>query len=244
MKGPFDNLRPMAGMSLGRDCAFYFWSGWVAWVVAALGLVYVEFTLRAPDHMTFYLVEAWLVFLSPFVALYLADQLCLTTYQSVWRDLQQKSLGHRVIEREAVDRLRDELQRNLLLCWFRPPSSDDSRAQLMTVSLWYRALTLPASAGWFRRYGEWVADIWLGYIPFLGGWALWFLAPTEHGFLLALAITSLALVTLGLSAIRLAARRQAVLDYFSAWLAVPEPTTPESENGDQRQFPAKRRQRR
>jgi len=218
VKGPFDNLRPLAGMSLGRECAFYFWSGWAAWVVAVLGMIYVELTLRAPDHLTFYLAEAWVGLLAPFAALYLADRLSLTTYQSVWGDLQRRELGHRAIDREAVDRLRDELQYNLLLRWFRPPASDDSRAQLMTVSLWYRALILPPASPWLRRYGEWVADICLGYVPFFAGWALWFLVPSERGFLLALSVTSLALATLGLSAVRLAARRQAVLDYFSAWL--------------------------
>jgi hypothetical protein len=221
--GWFDNLRGAAGMNLGRECAFYFWSGWVAWVVAAFGLLYTEFTLRAPDHLSIYLVEAWLAVLAPFFALYYADGFSLSTYQSVWRDLHHRELGHRVIEREAVDRLRDELERNLLLRWFRPPASDDSRAQLLTVSLWYRALTLPPSAPWLKRHGEWVADVCLGYIPFLTGWALWLLVPAAWGFLLAVAVTSASLVVLGLSAVRLSARRQAVLDYFQAWLQQHQP---------------------
>ncbi|HES58452.1 MAG TPA: hypothetical protein ENO21_03380 [Firmicutes bacterium] len=223
MKAPFDNLRPMAGMSLGRECAFYFWSGWLGWVVAAFGLIYVELTLRAPDHLAFYMVEAWLAVLAPFFALYFADSLSLTTYQAVWHDLHRRELGHRVIDREAVDRLREELRSNPLLRWFRPPPSEDSRAQLLTVSLWYRALILPPAAPWRARYGEWVADVCLGYLPFFTGWLLWFLVPAAWGFLLAVAVTSLSLVVLGLSAVRLAARRQAVLDYFAAWLQQGDP---------------------
>ena len=204
-------------MSFSSQCALYFWAGWAAACIAFWGLLYVELSLRAPDYLSFYVFEAWLGLLAPFITLWLLDSASLRIYQAVWFELYRQGLGVRIIEPEGVDRLRSELRGSLLLRWFRPPKSDDLRSQLMTASLWYPALVRPVKASWHRRYGEWVVDIWLGYTLLFLSWVGWFVSPTQTMTLISIGATCIALMVIGYSSVRLAARRQAILDYFTAW---------------------------
>jgi len=84
--------------------------------------------------------------------------------------------------------------------------------------LWWPVLSAPEGSSHWQRYGEWIIDVLLGYLPIavVAPLALYFGSWSMLG-LLAL-IGAIGMVTLGYSSIRLAARRQAILDFFNAWL--------------------------
>ncbi|MCH7472792.1 hypothetical protein IIA79_07570 [bacterium] len=211
------DLRNMAGMRFSRECRFYFWVAWGAWWVAVWVAVYAEYSWRVPDFMGFHLVEAWIAMLAPFATLAAADSLSIKTYQATWFEFNRKGLGPVMLAKESVDRLRDELGQSLLLRWFKPPESRDVSAQLMTAALWYPALALPQDSSWWRRYGEWAVDVLFGYLPLGIAPLLFLVAPKPWGLSVGLIICAVSLAVLGNSALRLAARRQAILDYFEAW---------------------------
>ncbi len=111
----------------------------------------------------------------------------------------------------------------MLLRWFAPPVTPRYQAQLLTTALWYKAVALHPSRGFWARYGEWLLDVLGGYGTLLAWIAvayLWLNATgSELDWLLhcALLLLCLPLALLGLSVIRFAARRQALLDYFRTW---------------------------
>jgi len=217
-------FNPLAtlGLRFSRECSAYFWAGWAAWSTAGIGTAAAVFFLRVSEPPAFYGWEALAGLLAPFVALYLADHVSLSGYERVSQDLRERALAPLLLDIQAVEQLRREMGGNLLLRWLRPPLSKSVREQLMTAALWYPALVLHAGHAWQRRYGEWVADVLCGYLPLFAGWIIGALFPGAHGQALAVLITCLGLITLGLSSIRLGARRQAILDYFRAWLTTAE----------------------
>jgi len=204
-------------MQLGRECSVYFWAGWVAWVVALLAMLYGEFLLRTSNNLSFYMLEAWLGFLAPFIALWQADNLGGSAYHKVWVDVNKGGISSKFADPEIIESIRKEFSSNLLLKAMKPPASRDSRSQLFTVSLWYPVITRPPAAGWWARFGEYCIDILLGYLPFLGA-VLFFMTNEGRSTIPVTALLlSLGLTTLGYSSIRFAARRQAVLDFFAIW---------------------------
>jgi hypothetical protein len=222
MRSPRINLRAVAGMMLSRECRLYYWTGWVAWVIGGWALVYAEYTFRVSLPPAFYMVEAWLAMLMPFLAMVVADWLAIRIYQAVWFEFNRRALGAVALESMAVDRIREELRKNVLLRFLRPPASRSIGDQLLTAALWYRALTMPEDSPWWQRYGEWAVDVLLGYIPLLIavvlliGW-LSGLTGERYGLALAAIPGGLSMLVLGYSALRFASRRQAIIDYFQAW---------------------------
>ncbi|MDQ3023278.1 MAG: hypothetical protein M3R04_02655 [bacterium] len=203
-------------MRLSGSSRFYFFVAWIAWWVAAWSLIYAEYLLRSRDMLTQFAVEAWFTMVAPLAVFAIADQLVMRIYERVWFDFTERSLGPLVLEREAVDRLRSSLRRNLLLRWAAPPESRSIGAQLMTAALWLPALSAPDDTPTLKRYREWLIDsaCWglLGCAAVVA-----FIWPSRGGFAAALIVLATGLIVLGYSLVRLAARRQAILDYFSAW---------------------------
>lgn len=227
------NALAMVGLRLDGACAAHFWVGWLAWCVAGLSALYAEFHLRVHDPPVGYLFEAGMGLLLPFAALQYADHVSLMAYQRVWFDLTRPGLAPAMLEINVADRIRAELAGNLLLRWFRPPKTTSLPAQMMTIALWYTAVALHPSRGFFARYGEWVVDVLGGYCLLAGvGCCMLFWAAGAGAALpwlphvLELA-ASIALAILGYSAIRFGSRRQAVLDYFRDWRieSLEHPTT-------------------
>ena len=205
-------------MRLAGNSRFFFFVGWVAWWLAGWGLVYGEYLLRAKVWLTPYGVEAWLAMLAPLAAFGLADLLVMRLYERIWFTFTREALGPVVVEREAVDRLREELRRHPLLRWATPPESRSLGAQLMTAALWLPALSLPEGSAPIRRYGEWLLD-GLHLCVLVLGVVVAIEWPNRAGLGFSLIVLSTGLIGLGYSLVRLAARRQAILDYFSAWRA-------------------------
>ena len=214
------SLRNAAGMSFSRRCGVYHWSGWVALTAAVWALLFGEYVLRVSFPPGFYLVEGFLALLGPFVALFIADSYAISNYHNTYREVQRLNLAERILDSAAIDDVRRELSRHLLLRGFRPPPSRDVAAQLFSAALWYRAVITPSGTPFFTRYGEWMADLLLGYLPLLlmGLVAAAYLETGARWQLgLVGLLASLALGMLALSLMRFAARRQAILDYFAAW---------------------------
>jgi hypothetical protein len=203
-------------VTLSGDCRFYFFIGWLGWLAAGWLLLFAEYGLRRPEWLSTYTVEAWLAMVVPVAAIAGADWLLMRQYEHLWFRFNRESLGPLVLERGSVERLRADLRRSLLLRWAMPPANPSVRLQLFIAAMWLPALVAPDGTPWNRRYREWLLDMLagtvLGVAVVLGitgtaGWAL----P------LAALLGGLALLALGFSLIRLAARRQAILDYFTAW---------------------------
>jgi hypothetical protein len=208
-------------MRLAANSRFFFFVGWVAWWAASWALIYAAYTLRARDWLTPYGVEAWLAMVAPLAVFAAADHLVMKLYERIWFAFTSQSLGPVVLEREAVDRLRADLRRNLLLRWAAPPVSRSMGAQLMTAALWLPAIAAPDDTPPLVRYREWIFDS-VSFLFLGAGGLLAVLWPTREGIAIALAVLSAGLGVLGFSLIRLAARRQAILDYFNAWRSMDE----------------------
>jgi len=209
--------RTASGMHLSRECDFYFWAGWLAWVLAISGLAFGEYVWRVPDPPAAYMIEGVIAMTSWLISLWLADDRMIAIYRATGYELRQRFMVPVVIEPQVVDQLRRELARDPLLKWFRPPRSGDLRSQLLTAALWWQAVTAPEGTGYLRRYGEWLIDALLGYLPLVLAVVLLLTWPSWRGVGTAALLGSVGMAILGYSLIRLAARRQAVLDYFSTW---------------------------
>lgn len=217
MKQPRLNLRAAGGMQLSRDCSFYFWTGWLAWVLAIAGAVFGEYVWRVPDPPRPYLIEAIVGMTSWLSALWLADTAMMRIYLATYRQLRRRFMVPMVIEPQVIAQIRDELARDPLLKWFKPPRSGDLRSQLLTAALWWQAVTAPEGTSYARRYGEWLVDVLLGYLPLGLGVIVVATWPSWRGVGTAALLGGLGMATLGFSLIRLAARRQVMVDYFATW---------------------------
>ena len=217
MTKPLANPIAAAGMRFAGACRFLFWTGWLAWTLAAVGVLYGEFVLRSPDPLNGYFFEALGCMVGWLIALYLADNLAMRVYRRSWRRLMQGALAPVALEQQVVERIRAELATDPLLRWFKPPRSRDVAGQLMTAALWWQAYEAPEGSGRWQRYGEWFIDALAGYLPLAAGVLTLVLWPTWKGSGAAAFLVGCGLATLGWSAIRLAARRQAIVDYFTAW---------------------------
>jgi hypothetical protein len=216
-KRPRMNIRAAAGMMLAGECRFYFWFGWLAWMLAIAGIAFGEYVWRVPDPPAAYLVEAVVMMTSWLSALFLADSRVVSIYRRTWQQLRQRFMAPVVIEPQVVDQIRKELAVDPLLKWFKPPRSSGLRAQLLTAALWWQAVTAPEGTPRLKRYGEWFVDALLGYLPLGLAVAVLIVWPVWRGLGTAALLGSIGMAVLGYSAIRLAARRQALLDYFSTW---------------------------
>lgn len=214
---PRFNLRSAGGMHLSRECGFYFWFGWLAWVLAIGGAMFGEYTWRVPDPPAAYLVEAVIGMTGWLSALWLADTQMVSVYRATWEQLRRRFMAPVIVEPQVVDQIRRELAGDPLLKWFRPPQSNDLRSQLLTAALWWQAVTAPEGTGYLRRYGEWLVDAGLGYLPLGLGVVVLALWPSWRGVGTAALLGALGMATLGYSLIRLAARRQVMVDYFATW---------------------------
>jgi hypothetical protein len=212
------NLRSAAGMHLSHECRFYFWVGWIAWVLAVWAALFGEYVWRVPDPPAFYLVEAGGAMLSWLIALALADWQVVTIYQATWHLLQHRTLAPVALNAEVVERIRNELATDPLLRWFRPPKTSGIRAQLMTVALWFQAVAAPEGSPRWRRYSEWLIDGAFGYLPIVAACVVIAVWPKWRGMGTAALLGAIGMAVLGYSLIRLAARRQAILDFFTTEL--------------------------
>jgi hypothetical protein len=207
-------------MRLANASRFYFFAGWLAWWAAAWLLIYVEYSLRATDWLTPYAVEAWLAMVAPLVVFAAADQLVMAQYEQLWAQFSRTAIGTVVLEREAVDRLRDDLRRSLLLRWFAPPRSASLNGQLLTAAAWLPAISAPDDTPGAVRYRELYGGLAFSVL-LLGAGLTAFIYRDPLGLYAALGLLGVALAGIGFGLIRLAARRQAILDYFTAWRGQP-----------------------
>lgn len=214
---PRFNLRSAGGMHLSLECSFYFWTGWLAWLLALSGAVFGEYVWRVPEPPAAYLIEAVIGMTSWLSALVLADTQMIAIYRATWRELRQRFMAPVVIEPQVIEQIRRELAGDPLLKWFKPPKSGDLRSQLLTAALWWQAVTAPEGASYLRRYGEWLVDALLGYLPLALGVLVLAVWPSWRGVGTAALIGSVGMAILGYSLIRLAARRQVMVDYFATW---------------------------
>ncbi len=212
------NLRKAGGIRLSRECAVYFWLGWLAWVLAVIGASFGEYALRVPDPPGMYMFEAGAAMLSPFAGLFSADWLAIAVYRRTYLQLHDHLLGPLLLDQQLTERIRRELRGDPLLRWFRPHRHHSIRAQLLMAPLWWPVINAPEGSSRWQRYGEWIIDVLLGYLPIavVAPLALYFDSWSMLG-LMAL-IGAIGMATLGYSSIRLAARRQAILDFFNTWL--------------------------
>jgi len=204
-------------MHLSHDCGFFFWTGWLAWALAIAGAAFGEYVWRVPDPPAAYMLEAIIGMTCWLSAMWLADTLMVNLYRATWEQLRQRFMAPVVIEPQIIDQIRDELARDPLLKWFKPPKSNDLRSQLLTAALWWQAVTVPEGTSYRRRYSEWLVDALLGYLPLGLGVAVLATWPSWRGVGTAALLGSLGMAVLGYSLIRLAARRQVMVDYFSTW---------------------------
>lgn len=217
------NALGTVGLRLSGACAAYYWIGWIAWCAAGLTAIYAEYCLRVPEPPAGYIIETALGILIPYFALMIGDHFSIETYMQVWFDLQRPGCAPQMLDSSAVDRIREELRGNVLLRWFRPPASKELGAQLATTALWYKAMALHPSRGFWARYGEWVADVLVAIVTLAGlGSTAYFWLNAGVGMLdwllhVSLLAMCLPLAVIGYSVIRFAARRQAILDYFRTW---------------------------
>ena len=160
---------------------------------------------------------AWLVTLAA------ADYTAISLYQSAWFAIHRRGLAPVLLDQGAIERIRRELRAVPLLVWLRPPASRSVRAQLLGAALWFNAVTLPEGAPWLKRYGEWLVDALCGYLLSAGALIAALLNPSWRGLGIAALAFAAGQAALGYSAIRLAARRQAILDFFSAWCSEQKP---------------------
>jgi hypothetical protein len=211
------------GLRFGGACAAYYWIGWVAWCAAGITTLYAEYHLRVPQPPAGYIVETTLGLLIPYLALMLGDHVSLESYMQVWFDLRRPGCAPQMLDASAVDRIREELRSHMLLRWFRPPASKKLGAQLVTTALWYKAMSLHPSRGFWARYSEWMIDVLVVILALTGlatiAWLWLFSGVGQLDWLLHVALlgTCLPLLVIGYSVIRFAARRQAILDYFRTW---------------------------
>ena len=86
-----------------------------------------------------------------------------------------------------------------------------------SITLWWPAVIAPEGSLWWHRYGEWTLDVTSGYCLLFAAPLLLAVFPSRHGLAIAALLFAVSMARLGYSAIRLAGRRQAILDYFNAW---------------------------
>jgi hypothetical protein len=204
-------------MRLAANTRAFFFLGWLSWWAVAWAVVYVEYHFRAKVWLTPYGFEAWIAMVAPLFAFACADQLVMKHYESVWERFTNNALGPLVLENEAVDRLRDDLRRNLLLRWFAPRKARSLQAQLSTAADWLPALIAPQEST-ALRFSEAVTNLCC-WLLIAGAFAVALAGATRESVAIAIGMFGLALVGLGFHAIKIAARRQAVFDYFAAWRA-------------------------
>jgi hypothetical protein len=199
----------------------YFFLGWTALWIAAELLVLAAFRLRAPEGLRMYLYEAMLAILAPFIALGIGDHYSIFGYRQVWNGLHGQLLTVIFLDRDAISRLRDDLRQSWLLWAFAPREQSSIPRQLAVVAVWYRALALPSGTPWQQRYGEALAlrlSLILLPVPVLA--LLLSLSFGAQPMTLAmLALTGGLLLVAGWLGIQIAARHQALQDYFKAWQA-------------------------
>lgn len=212
------NLRKAGGLRLSRECALYFWLGWLAWVLAVVGASFGEYILRVPDPPGMYIFEAGAAMLSLLAAIYAAVWLAIAVYRKTYLQLHNLLLGPLILDQQVTERIQRELRGNLLLRWFGPPKHNSIRAQLLIAPLWWPVLCAPEGSPHWQCYGEWTIDVLLGYIPVAVAAALAIYCESWRALGLMALVGAIGMATLGHSSIRLAARRQAILDFFNTWL--------------------------
>jgi hypothetical protein len=202
----------------------YFFLGWTALWVAAELLLLAVFRLRAPDGLKEYLFEALLGFIAPFVALGVGDSISIGTYRRVWNDLHGQLLTLIFLDRDAITRLRADLRQYWLLWFFAPREQRSIKAQLAVVAQWYQAIALPSGTPWHKRFGEALAlriSLLLLPVPAVALVAA-LVGQLNQWLLVPLAIEGMLLLIAGWQGILMAARYQALQDYFNAWQASRE----------------------
>lgn len=208
-----------AGLYLSGANRIYYWIAYCAWLVAIFAGIYAEYQLRTSGSMRFYLFEAFAAMLGWFIAFAAADHIVIATYRRTFDRLLRRNTAMLLLDLEKTTRIRRELAINPLLRWFRPPHESHVGTQLLSASLWWTAIMEPEGSSLWRRYGEWIIDVLLGYIPLACAIVLAAGYIGTSGVVWPALLLSLGLGTTGYSLLRLAARRQAVLDYFRAWLS-------------------------
>lgn len=204
-------------MRLAANTRAFFFLGWVCWWAVAWALVYVEYHFRARVWLTPYGFEAWIAMVAPLFAFACADQLVMYHYERVWEQFTNNALGPLVLENEAVDRLRVELRGNLLLRWFAPRKARSLQSQLTTAADWLPALVAPQESTVLRFSEAGINTVcWLLICVAV---VLLFAGTSKETVAVAVGLIAVALIGLGFHAVKIAARRQAVFDYFAAWRA-------------------------
>jgi len=176
-----------------------------------------ELLLRTPDQYGFYVIEMLLALLSPFAIVAFADQRTVREYRQIWHGFSRRGYGQLIVAGDAMNRLREEMGQSILLRWLRPPVGKSIRSELLLAALWYTPLTSGPSMTGIKRHMEQLVD--LAVLLLLVPAAAVLLVSSAYGrpSPAGLAAAGVALTWYGLRLLSLAVRRQAILDYFSAW---------------------------
>ncbi|MCC7477613.1 hypothetical protein IT575_04060 [bacterium] len=203
----------------------HFFLGWVSLWLGMEFLLLGEFLLRVPDPPGMYFIEAGLAILAPFGALALGDHEAVRIYREVWNGLGERLLSTVLIERDAVSRLRADLRQHWLLWFYAPREARSLSGQLRQVAVWYQALALPTDSPFGRRFGFIMLSrlaMLLALPAFIALGASVMGAGLRQPTPFALLICALLLGVIGYDRLLMAARGQALGDFFAAWKASRE----------------------
>lgn len=226
-----DKMRNAGSFAVSGEVLAVFMLSILLLDIALYSFVGFEYYLRVPDLLGFYLFEAMLAMLGPFIIYGLADISLMEQYRETGLQMRDRYLFHMLLDQERNEQIRRSHRYNPLLLWMLPPRVRHIRSELHSVSMWYGAFVNPQDSP---------AKISLrDPLMFSSGLAILFVVlPIMIGpSLLAgtalprwLVLTSLALLgtgslVLGLSLLRNAAIRMALADFIDAEQPAKAPET-------------------
>ncbi|MCB1221046.1 MAG: hypothetical protein H7A35_00315 [Planctomycetales bacterium] len=165
-----DKLHNSSGFRVSRDTAFSFAFGYILLVLGSYALLGFEFYLRVPDLIGFYLWEAMLAMLGPFILYGIADIYVMEQYRETGFQIRNNYVVQMIMDDERCEQIRRSTRFHPLLMWLRPRPVRNVRSELAGIALWFGALTDPEGSRMARSMRD---PLMLG----LGGWILCVVIP-------------------------------------------------------------------
>jgi hypothetical protein len=200
--------------------------------IALYSFVGFEYYLRVPDLLGFYLFEAMLAMLGPFIIYGLADISLMEQYRETSLQMRERFLFHMLLDQERNEQIRRSHRFNPLLLWMLPPRVRHIRSELHGVSMWYAAFVNPEDSPArisLRDPLMFSSGLCILFVllPILVGPSL--LAGTvlpRWMVLVSLVLLGTGSLVLGLALLRNAAIRLALADFIDAEQPATAPETP------------------
>ncbi|MCB1217986.1 hypothetical protein KDL44_11375 [bacterium] len=165
-----ERLRNSSGFRVSRDTAFAFAAGYILLVISSYALLSLEFYLRVPDLIGFYLWEAMLAMLGPFILYGIADIYVMEHYRETGFQIRNNYVVQLIMDDERCEQIRRSTRFHPLLILLRPRPIRNLQRQLAQVALWFQALTDPEGSRMLKSMRD---PLMLG----LGGWLLGVVLP-------------------------------------------------------------------